>query len=71
MQKKERREKVLYKLPTSKLRAYSIVVWGHGNKWTNEQGVCHTMAFPFTLKSVARPCKRRIMKTQIFHHAKI
>ncbi len=34
-------------------------------------GVAHYMALPFTLKSIARPCKRRIMKTQIFHHAKI
>jgi hypothetical protein len=34
-----------------------------------EQGVCHTLALPFTLKSILR--KKRIMETQIFHHAKI
>jgi Cys-rich protein (TIGR01571 family) len=32
-------------------------------------GVCHTVALPFTLKSFL--VKRRIMETQIFHHAKI
>jgi hypothetical protein len=31
-----------------------------------KQGVCQTVALPFTLKG-----KRRIMKTQIFQHAKI
>jgi hypothetical protein len=33
--------------------------------------VWHTMALPFTLKSMARPCERRIMETQIFHHRKL
>ncbi len=32
------------------------------------QGVCHTMALPFTLKKYLK-AKRRIMQTQIFHHA--
>jgi hypothetical protein len=39
-------------------------------KFEENEGVCHTMALPFTLKSISSP-KKRIMKTQIFHHAKI
>jgi hypothetical protein len=35
---------------------------------TNEQGVCHTVALPFTLKSIWREIF--FMETQIFHHAK-
>jgi hypothetical protein len=35
-----------------------------------EQGVCHTVALPFTLRTIKKKCKRRNMKTQIFHHAK-
>jgi hypothetical protein len=37
------------------------------------KGVCHTVALPFTLKSKYLKAKkeRRIMETQIFHHAKI
>ncbi len=35
-----------------------------------KQGVCHIVALPFTLKSILK-AKRRIMETQIFHHAKI
>ncbi len=35
-----------------------------------KQGVCHTMALAFTLKSISWQ-KRRIMEIQIFHHAKI
>ncbi len=34
------------------------------------QGVCHNAALPFTLKSILRQKERRIMETQIFHHAK-
>jgi len=30
----------------------------------------HTMALPFTLKKESQGKRRRIMKTQIFHHAK-
>jgi hypothetical protein len=30
----------------------------------------HTVALPFTLKGILRQ-RRRIMETQIFHHAKI
>jgi hypothetical protein len=33
-------------------------------------GVCHTMALPFTLKSMLRQ-KRRVMETQVFHDAQI
>ncbi len=36
----------------------------------NKQGVCHTAALPFTLKSILRQ-KESLMETQIFHHAKI
>jgi hypothetical protein len=36
---------------------------------TKKQGVCHTVALPFTLKRILRQ-KKNIMKTQIFHHAK-
>jgi len=36
-----------------------------------QQGVCHTMALPFTLKKYLNKAKRRIMEIQIFHHAKI
>jgi hypothetical protein len=35
-----------------------------------KQVVCHTMALPFTLKKYLK-AKIGIMKTQIFHHAKI
>jgi hypothetical protein len=34
------------------------------------KGVCHTMALPFTFKKYLKE-KKRIMETQIFHHAKI
>jgi hypothetical protein len=34
-----------------------------------EQGVCHIVALPITLKKSEG--KRRIMKLQIFHHGKI
>jgi hypothetical protein len=34
------------------------------------KGVCHIVALPFTLKKVSYG-KRRIMETQIVHHAKI
>jgi hypothetical protein len=36
---------------------------------SEEQGVCHTVALPFTLKSIEG--KRRIMEIQIFHYAKM
>jgi hypothetical protein len=36
---------------------------------SSQQGVWHTTALPFTLKSITG--KRRMMETQIFHHAKI
>jgi hypothetical protein len=36
-----------------------------------EQGVYHTVALPFTLKMYLKGKGRRIMETQIFHHAKI
>jgi tRNA U54 and U55 pseudouridine synthase Pus10 len=35
-----------------------------------KQGVYHTVALPFTLKSRYLKAKRRITKTQIFYHAK-
>jgi hypothetical protein len=34
------------------------------------KGVCHNVALPFTLKLLSQT-KRRIMETEIFHHAKI
>jgi hypothetical protein len=36
-----------------------------------KQGVCHTMALPFTFLKIYLKAKERIMETQIFHHAKI
>ncbi len=39
-------------------------------KKEKKKGVCHTVALPFTLKSILGQ-KKNIMKTQIFHHAKI
>jgi hypothetical protein len=39
--------------------------------YTKEQGVCQIVALPFTLKKCILRQKRRIMETQIFHHAKI
>jgi hypothetical protein len=36
----------------------------------NKHVVCHTVALPFKLKGILRQ-KKRIMKTQIFHHAKL
>jgi hypothetical protein len=39
-------------------------------KHQQQQGVCHTVALPFTLKTYLKT-KRRIMETQIFDHAKI
>ncbi len=36
----------------------------------HNKGRHHTVALPFTLKSILRQ-KRRVKKTQIFHHAKI
>jgi hypothetical protein len=38
---------------------------GHTNK-----GVCHTVALPIYIQKCFK-AKRRILKTQIFHHAKI
>jgi hypothetical protein len=35
-----------------------------------KQGMCHNVALPFTSKKYLK-AKRRIMETQIFHHAKI
>jgi len=41
-------------------------------KWTNKGCVTYTVALPFTLKSnYLKAKRRRIMETQIFHHAKI
>jgi len=40
----------------------------HPSPKKKHQGVCHTMALPFTLKKYLM-AKRRIMQTQIFHHA--
>jgi hypothetical protein len=40
------------------------------NHW-KKQGMCHTVALPFTLKSTLFEGKTRIMETQIFHHAEI
>jgi len=39
-------------------------------KQKQKQGVCHTSALLFTLKSILRQKKKSIMETQIFHHAK-
>jgi hypothetical protein len=36
----------------------------------NKQGVCHTVALPFTLKKYLTT-KEDLWKTQIFYHAKI
>jgi hypothetical protein len=36
----------------------------------SKQGVCHIVALPFTLKKYLKAKERRIMETQIFHHAK-
>jgi hypothetical protein len=36
-----------------------------------EEGLCHTIALLFTLKSILRQKKKINMETQIFHHAKI
>jgi len=44
-----------------------------GNKYSPiilKQGVCHTVALPFTLKKVSEG-RRSSMEIQIFHHAKI
>jgi hypothetical protein len=38
-------------------------------KSQRQQGVCHTVALLFTLKKYLK-AKRRIMETQIVHHAK-
>jgi hypothetical protein len=35
-----------------------------------KQGVCHTVALPFAFQKYLK-AKRRIMETQIFHHAKV
>jgi hypothetical protein len=35
-----------------------------------QQGVCHTVAFAIYIKKISLG-KRRIMKIQIFHHAKL
>jgi hypothetical protein len=44
---------------------------GNKSKTKGGGGVCHTVAaLPFTLKGILKG-KRRIMKIQIFHHAKI
>jgi hypothetical protein len=37
----------------------------------SKQGVCHTVALPFTLKKSILRQKRRMMETQTFHHVKI
>jgi hypothetical protein len=34
-------------------------------------GVCHTLAFAIYIKKKDLKAKRRIMETEIFHHAKI
>jgi hypothetical protein len=34
-------------------------------------GVCHTVALPFTLKSILRRQKKNYGNSIIFHHAKI
>jgi hypothetical protein len=57
----QKREKVLYKPPTSKL---SSKVW-ETNEHLHEQGVCHAMALPFTLKRIARQ-KEELWKLKNF-----
>jgi hypothetical protein len=36
----------------------------------SEQGVCHTVALPFTLKSIYLKAKEELGKFKIFQHAK-
>jgi hypothetical protein len=38
------------------------------NNHLQQQGVCHIVALPFTLKNILR--QKRNYETQIFHHAK-
>jgi hypothetical protein len=52
--------------------SHNLVCTSPTNKQTNK-GVCHTLflAFAIYIKKKYLKTKRRIMKTQIFHHAKI
>jgi hypothetical protein len=43
---------------------------GEEEEEERKQGVCHTVALPFTFKSILRQ-KKIFLATQIFHHAKI
>jgi hypothetical protein len=56
--KKFKRKEKLNFVPRSKLNP-------------TEEGLCHTIALLFTLKSILRQKKKINMETQIFHHAKI
>jgi len=50
---------------------YILECYALGGGWSHlQQGVCHIVALPFTLKSILMQ-KKRIMESQIFHHAKI
>jgi hypothetical protein len=40
-------------------------------KSTPQFSMCHIVALQFTLKKYLKGKRRRIMETQIFHHAKI
>ncbi len=49
----------------------NIPLYGGASGYTTKfQGVCQTVALPFPLKKVSKG-RRRIMETQIFHHAKM
>jgi hypothetical protein len=53
---------------TKKLKMAYVSLYPN-HKFYTKQGVCRTLAMPFTLKNILR--KKKNYGTQIFHHAKI
>jgi hypothetical protein len=45
--------------------------WYGPPTWYNNGRVCHTVALPFTLKSILRKKKKNYGNPNIFHHAKL
>jgi hypothetical protein len=54
-----------------RLVSLGVPLWLEAEENINKQGVCHTVALPFTLKKRVYEGKRRIMGIQIFHHTNI
>jgi gamma-glutamyltranspeptidase len=71
--KKEQEPEVLHKMSRTAQHCTQKKTMSKQKKQSKnkqKQGVCHTVAFPFTFKSILRH-KKNYGNSNIFHHAKI